>query len=115
MILLANLNTLFIGQSLHHLVETDSTNLYAIDLLSKSAPADGTTIVADFQRAGRGQFDRTWQSNASENLLFSLILYPRFVVPSHQFLLTQAISIGVVEALHQLTGLSFAIKWPNDI
>ncbi|MEO1713956.1 MAG: biotin--[acetyl-CoA-carboxylase] ligase, partial [Bacteroidota bacterium] len=30
-------------------------------------------------------------------------------------LLTQAISIGVVEALHQVTGLSFAIKWPNDI
>ena len=115
MILLANLNTLFIGQSLHHLVETDSTNSYAIQLLAKSAPADGTIIVTDFQRAGRGQFDRTWQSNAGENLLFSLILYPRFVAPSRQFILTQAISIGVAEALQQVCSLPISVKWPNDL
>ena len=115
MILLANLNTLFIGQSLHHLVETDSTNSYAIHLLAKSAPADGTVIIADYQRAGRGQFDRTWQSEAGENLLVSLILYPGFVAPSRQFVLTQAISIGVAEALNQLCTQSVSVKWPNDL
>ena len=115
MILLANLNTLFIGQSLHHLVETDSTNSYAIDILTKSAPADGTVVVADYQRAGRGQFDRTWQSKAGENLLFSLILYPHFVAPSRQFVLTQAISVGLAEALQHLCSVPISVKWPNDL
>lgn len=115
MILLTNLNTLFIGQSLHHLVQIDSTNSYAIKLLAKSRPADGTVITADFQSQGRGQFDSSWQSAAGQNLLFSLLLYPGFILPSQQFLLTQAISIGLAEGVQALLRRPVAIKWPNDL
>lgn len=33
-----------------------------------------TFIRAGYQEKGRGQFDRTWESQANENLLFSLLL-----------------------------------------
>lgn len=33
-----------------------------------------TFIKADYQSKGRGQFDRTWESEGSKNLLFSILL-----------------------------------------
>jgi BirA family transcriptional regulator, biotin operon repressor / biotin---[acetyl-CoA-carboxylase] ligase len=104
-----------IGSNHIHLKEVDSTNTYALDLLSKTNPIDGTVISADFQHSGKGQFDRKWASSSGESLTFSIILYPNFISVQNQFDLSKIISISICQLLKQKYNLEPKIKWPNDI
>ena len=111
-----SLNTLFTGKVLIHLPTTDSTNNYASQLLSKNhAPLDGTVILADYQTSGKGYAGNKWDAQAGYNILMSLIYYPHFLQPQHQFNLNMAVSLGIYDALKSITGEGLTIKWPNDI
>ena len=97
--------TLFIGQNLLTFDTLDSANSYALSLLAGPAKVpEGTVIMAAEQRAGRGQAFTHWVSESGKNLLVSLVLYPHFVEPSHIFLLSQCISLGVRDALKDFLG-----------
>ncbi len=110
------LESLFPGAKHIHFVEINSTNLFAQDLLSKSLPAEGTLITADFQTQGRGQYGRTWQSESTNNLLASIILYPKFLSIIDQFAISRMVSKAVFETLAQwLPNKKIKFKWPNDI
>lgn len=108
-------NTLLIGKGFHHFETLDSTNDYALDLYSKNRPVEGTIILADFQTAGRGQFGRTWEAQRAENLTLSLVLYPKFIRADQQFLLNQALSLGVLDFLRVFPLQDVSLKWPNDL
>src|SRR5262249_49632109 len=57
------LNTRFLGRSLYHFYDVDSTNLFANRLLSHQHKVpEGTIILAEFQTAGRGRLGRSWYS-----------------------------------------------------
>jgi BirA family biotin operon repressor/biotin-[acetyl-CoA-carboxylase] ligase len=107
-------NTLIIGKVLHHLKKCESTNLYAKQVLAKNKPPEGTVISTDNQTAGRGQFGNIWQSDAQQNIMLSIILYPNLTVDK-QFYLSKLVSVACVKALKSITNLNFEIKWPNDI
>ena len=95
--------------------ETDSTNRYLKDYLTEHTETkEGTTIVADFQTAGRGQRGNTWESEAHRNLLFSTVLFPRFLKAKHQFLISEIVTLAIQETLGSLIA-PVTIKWPNDI
>jgi BirA family biotin operon repressor/biotin-[acetyl-CoA-carboxylase] ligase len=95
---------------------TDSTNTYLQELYSKGKTTEGHLIIADYQRAGKGQEQNVWHSEAGKNLLMSLLLKPLFLEASSQFLLNQVISIALKETVaHFLTNKTVCIKWPNDI
>jgi BirA family biotin operon repressor/biotin-[acetyl-CoA-carboxylase] ligase len=49
-----------------------------------------------------------------QNLTFSLVLEPTFVAPANQFLLSEAVALGVVDMLDGY-GIGAKIKWTNDI
>ena len=100
-----------------HLESVDSTNHEAMRLLERSTPAEGTVILADFQSEGRGQGKTTWVSEAGLNLTFSIIFRPEFLSPARQFLLNQAIALGVRDGIALLLDSDdhILIKWPNDI
>lgn len=108
-------SSLFIGKPTYTFDELDSTNNFATELLSKSNPSEGTVIKACFQTAGKGQIGRSWHSEANQNLLCSVILYPGFLPPNQQFLLNIAISSGIYSSLKKYTDGDLKIKWPNDI
>lgn len=108
-------NTLFIGKVLMHFPVIGSTNAYAIDLATKSNPSEGTIIIADYQSQGRGQLGSQWDSTASLNLTFSLILKPRFLSVNDQFMLSKAIALGIVDGISGLLKNTICVKWPNDI
>lgn len=94
--------------------ETESTNLY-IKSLALEEPLDEFTVVyTDFQTKGRGQIGNTWVSNRGENLLFSMLVYPYFISPSSQFILSQIVSISIANVLSRYVS-DIKIKWPNDI
>ena len=95
--------------------ELDSTNSYAIELLSKNKPSEGTVISAWNQAKGRGQIGSSWESEAGKNLTISLILYPTFLPIKQQFLLNQAISLSIYDFISRFIKNGVSIKWPNDI
>ena len=108
-------NTLFIGKVIQHFETIESTNAYAINLVSKSNPSEGTVISAYSQTHGRGQIGSKWQSEPGMNLTLSVILFPSFLQATQQFLLNQAIALGVYDFLSQLLPTDLTLKWPNDI
>lgn len=67
------------------------------------------------QTAGKGQRGAIWESEAGKNLTCSVLLYPVFLEPQRQFLLTVAVSVAVAQALEDYTSAPVRIKWPNDI
>ena len=103
-----------IGTRIVHLRRTSSTMDDARELVKRAENADGlhgTVIIADEQTRGRGRFDRSWDSEPSEDILTSIIVCPR---PSISAQLTIMASLGVALAVETLTDSIVEIKWPND-
>ena len=80
------------------LEETTSTNRYA-----KEMPEDEshelTLVTAEFQTAGRGAGTNTWESERSQNLLFSLVVYPRQLQANQMFALSEVTALAIRDAL----------------
>lgn len=116
-------NTLFIGKVYLQFDELPSTNDYALELLAKSKPPEGTAIRAASQSAGRGQFGSQWESQAGKNLLISIILFPKWLLASEQFRLSEATALAVWETIMDALDSAnltkrlpkIRIKWPNDL
>ena len=95
------------------LEEADSTNTYLRQHASQME-AWMTVVTAEYQTAGRGQGVHTWESNRSENLLFSVLTHPVMVPVRSQFLLSEAGALALKEVLDGYTD-GITLKWPNDI
>jgi BirA family biotin operon repressor/biotin-[acetyl-CoA-carboxylase] ligase len=105
------------GRDIHWLDTTTSTNDVAAHLAELGA-AEGTTVAADMQTAGRGRLGRTWFSPPGAGLYVSLVLRPsgNLSTPSHpSALLTLASGVAIAEGVRTSTGLPAEIKWPNDV
>ncbi|WP_321334749.1 biotin--[acetyl-CoA-carboxylase] ligase [uncultured Bacteroides sp.] len=94
--------------------ETDSTNRYLTSLCAEQQVPELTTVLANYQTAGRGQRGNSWEAERGKNLLFSFVLRPSFLEAKKQFLLSQIVSLAIKEALDTYDE-GFSIKWPNDI
>ena len=110
--ILANLP--FKTNHVQYLPSCHSTNEVAQDLL-QSDVAEGTIVITDDQFAGKGQAGNEWRSFPGQNLTFSLILRPTFILPKEQFLITIVLSLGIKKALEEILPGEIKIKWPNDI
>lgn len=93
--------------------ELGSTNTVLRDLATGGAP-EGTVVVADGQTAGRGRFQRSWNSPAGAGLYASILTRPR-LRPTDAQVLTFVAAIAVAEALGRLGLDRVEIKWPNDV
>lgn len=109
------MTSIHIGRNHIHLESVDSTNDYAMNLISKTNPIDGTVISASYQTKGKGQIGRAWSSDYGKNIMMSLILESSFIPLERQFDLSIATSIAVSRFIEKLTGVKPKVKWPNDI
>lgn len=91
--------------------DTTSTNQALMAQMTQGAAA-GTVLIASTQRAGRGQWGRTWQSPPG-GLYLSLGLRPEITAP-HSLYLTLASAWGLATSFGNL-GLPVQVKWPNDL
>jgi BirA family biotin operon repressor/biotin-[acetyl-CoA-carboxylase] ligase len=91
----------------------NSTNTLAKELAAQGAP-EGTLVLAEEQREGRGRMGRRWVSPGHVNLLFSLLLRPH-IHKDQVFVTTMILALATIEAIKSRTGLTSRIKWPNDI
>ncbi len=96
------------------LQETRSTNTY-LDIIDTECPQqEGCVVTTHTQSAGRGQRGNSWEAEPGKNLTFSYLLRPEGVAPQEQFILSQAVSLAVVDVLSRYAQ-GFSVKWPNDI
>lgn len=94
--------------------KVSSTNTLASLMVRDENPVEGTVILSSFQDDGRGQKGNGWESEPGKNLLMSIILYPVMVRPDEQFLISQMVSLSVVDLVSGEMP-DARIKWPNDI
>lgn len=120
-----------------HLEQIDSTNAY-LQRQQSEADIRNWVVSTDEQTAGKGMGNNGWESEVGKNLTFSLALDVSFLPAERQFLLSEAVPLGILEVLDGLLSDSFegidsnrtasvrndmpskpaeklSIKWPNDI
>jgi len=102
-----------IGQVIHLFHVVDSTNDEAAALAARGA-LDGTVVIADAQRRGRGRMGRSWASPGGVGIYLSIILRPA-IQPHDAPSLTLLGAVAVAEAIEEVTGLAAGVKWPNDL
>ena len=99
-----------------HFDEIASTNVYLYDKMTEKTDISDTVVVAAYQTAGRGMDKNRWESEAGKNLLFSIALNVNYLEAENQFMISQAVSVAIVETLLQfIDNQQLYIKWPNDI
>lgn len=93
----------------------DSTNNYAMAQYHAGSAKGGQVYFAHRQWAGKGQRGRTWISEPGHNISMSLVLDPRPLRLSGQFLLGAAVALGCLYGVRKQAPAGWSIKWPNDI
>ncbi len=88
-------NTLFLGKDIHFLPDCHSTNDITLQAIRQKEVQEGSIFITNHQTRGKGQRGNTWETKPGENLTFSLVLQPRFLDLSEQFLLNIAISNAI--------------------
>ncbi len=109
-------------ESLLLIDETNSTNQYLQNLNQSKKLLEGTSVIASFQSAGKGNAENSWESEKGKNILLSTIFFPTNISPYNQFVLSEIACISVLQLLQntmQELGKNyvddFSIKWPNDV
>jgi BirA family transcriptional regulator, biotin operon repressor / biotin---[acetyl-CoA-carboxylase] ligase len=92
--------------------EVDSTNDSLRELAGRGA-REGTVVVAEAQRRGRGRLGRPWFSPSGFNIYASVLFRPP-IVPDDAPAFSFIASLALVDALESV-GVSAEIKWPNDV
>jgi len=100
----------YIGSKIYHFGEVDSTNNIAKELALGSE--EGTVVIAETQKKGRGSFGKPWFSPKG-GIWLSIILKPQ-ISPSLIPLLTFISGIAVCRVIRKLR-LNARIGWPNDV
>ncbi len=109
----ALLKTKVLGRPLLFFREVDSTNR---QLAARTAEAaEGLSLVADHQTAGRGRMGRAWFSPAGVNVYISVLLRPQVSLAQ---IATLPLVVGCVVArtVSKLAAETpVKLKWPNDL
>ena len=98
-----------------HFKIIDSTNAY-LQRQQSECDIRNWVVSTDEQTAGKGMGNNSWESEVGQNLTFSLAADMDFLPAERQFLLSEAVPLGIVEVLDELLPKDkLSIKWPNDI
>ncbi len=99
----------------YHFDQLDSTNAY-LQRMQSEHNIRNWVVSADEQTAGKGMGNNGWESEKGKNLTFSLAVDMGFLPAERQFLLSEAVALGIIEVLDKtLPTEQLSIKWPNDI
>ena len=88
------LRTEFMGRNIHYKESIDSTNGLAYQLALADA-AEGTCVVAEAQKAGKGRLQRKWFSPYGKNLYLSVVLRPASIRPLSTLSLSCRLSLSM--------------------
>jgi BirA family biotin operon repressor/biotin-[acetyl-CoA-carboxylase] ligase len=95
---------------------TNSTNLLLNEIVEvnrEKTLSDFFGVITDFQTAGKGQGNKTWQSNKGENILVSFYFQPA-ILPSQQIYFNYFFALTIRNVISMYVD-NVMIKKPNDI
>jgi BirA family biotin operon repressor/biotin-[acetyl-CoA-carboxylase] ligase len=93
---------------------TGSTNTDLAAQAAESAP-EGTVLVAEEQRQGRGRMGRRWVSPPRSALMVSVLLRPAEVAPARRGWVPLLAGVAAATAVGRVAGVPATLKWPNDL
>ena len=96
-----------------HFEEINSTNTY-VSVKAKEGASEGLVARADYQSAGRGRLDRTWEAPPRSAIMCSILLSPP-TSPDEMQLVVAAVALSARSALGALCSVYPQLKWPNDL
>jgi BirA family biotin operon repressor/biotin-[acetyl-CoA-carboxylase] ligase len=105
------LKTKWLGRDMRISDEVGSTNAAALSL-ARDCP-NGTVILAETQKEGRGRLSRPWASPPG-GIWMSLILKPKMPL-NLVYQINMAASVALCRAFSSMFCLDAGIKWPNDL
>ena len=78
---------------------------------------DGTVVTVRDQTCGRGQRGNSWEAAPGKNITLSILLRPEEVEARSQFMVSEAVALGVADTVMEFLGpdANVKVKWPNDI
>ncbi|MFA4992129.1 MAG: biotin--[acetyl-CoA-carboxylase] ligase [Candidatus Omnitrophota bacterium] len=107
------LKTGTIGRKIYSYEEVESTNGVAYDL-AMQGEKEGSVVISESQRSGRGRMGRKWISPKGKGAYFSAIVRPD-ILPNEVSSITLISALSVAKTIREETNLAAFIKWPNDI
>lgn len=107
------MNTKLIGKHIMYFDTLDSTNNEAKRMAEKSFE-NGTVLIADEQRSGRGRLGRNWVSPKGKGIWLTIMLKPQ-IAPKDASKMTIIAALAAIRAIRLVCKVEPKIKWPNDI
>jgi BirA family biotin operon repressor/biotin-[acetyl-CoA-carboxylase] ligase len=108
-----HLETEVIGKKIIYKDVLDSTNTFAFKL-ALGGETEGTCVIAETQKTGKGRLGRKWFSPVGKNLYISIVLRPP-IPPSSVYPITFLSSLAVYDTITAITDAEPILKWPNDV
>ncbi|MEO9309102.1 MAG: biotin--[acetyl-CoA-carboxylase] ligase [Nitrososphaera sp.] len=106
------LKTKQLGKKVYYFDSIDSTQNFAASI-AKNQNEDGTVVISETQKAGKGRQGRTWISPKG-GIWLSIVLRPSFDV-SKVTLMPFAAAVALSNAIQKTLGIITELKWPNDL
>ncbi|WP_127845124.1 biotin--[acetyl-CoA-carboxylase] ligase [Psychroflexus aestuariivivens] len=94
---------------------TSSTNSFLKEFVKSHSEKKMFCVVAHHQVEGRGQRGTVWQSEAGENLTFSVYFPGLESIHKETFKLSALVAMALKKVLTNYDIPKLSIKWPNDI
>jgi BirA family biotin operon repressor/biotin-[acetyl-CoA-carboxylase] ligase len=95
--------------------KTGSTNADLLTRASAGEDIDGAVLIAEYQTAGRGRYQRPWSATPRGQITMSVGVAAADVPTDAWGWLTLAAGVAVADAVAATTGVTAALKWPNDV
>lgn len=111
------LTTRWVGRAYAYTPELGSTNEVLKARLAREDAAalpHGAVLLTDYQADGRGRMARRWDAPPGSSLLLSILVRPDWPAERAMWL-TMLAGLAVVDAIAAVTGITAALKWPNDV
>ena len=93
---------------------TTSTQIDLAELAKSNSIKTGEVLATEFQTAGRGRLDRTFEAAPGSALLFSFFIKPNRARSDWGFI-SHLAAISMQEVISQDHPSQVQLKWPNDI
>ncbi len=111
---LEKLTTKFLGRNIMYYPEIDSTQLEVWRQIKEGNIQNGTIIMTDRQKSGKGTHGRKWYTDEENNIAFTFFLEANCKISKLEGI-TIEIAKMLVQVFQRLYGISLEIKFPNDI
>ena len=107
-----NLKTKLLGKKILAYKSLDSTNDTAY-YLAENGEKEGTVVIAEQQKKGKGRQGRHWASPKG-GIYLSCIVKPD-IEPKEVAKITLVSAVAVCASIREIANVPAMIKWPNDI